>query len=78
MLNGEETGKLDRLLDELGEHRKEVKGHGEILARLDERTENQKDRLDRVEKKSAALGAVTGGLAAAAVAIAKALGIDNA
>ncbi len=76
-MNGQERTVLEDLCDEVREHRKENKSHGEILTRLDERTLNQKDRLDRIEKKSAAWGAVTGAVAAAGVVIAKAFGFDS-
>ncbi len=74
-MNGEENGKLDRLLDEMSEHRKEVKGHGAILARLDERTATTKDetkelrkRVSAVERKSTGYGAGAGGVAGGFVA----------
>ena len=69
--------KLDHIIRKIDEQRKETEDHGKILARLDERSLNQKDRLDRVEKKSALIGAVTGSLTALGVVITKALGFDG-
>jgi chromosome segregation ATPase len=65
--------KLDQIIDEARIHRKEIreelKEHGETLARLDERTEQQDKRLDRVQATSTAYGSAAGGVLAVIVSI---------
>ena len=51
MNKGEKTV-LDLVLEELKGHREEVKGHGEVLSRLDERTLHIQARIDGVEKRT--------------------------
>lgn len=62
--------KLDRIITEVG-------AHGKILARLDERSTNQKDRLDRIEKKTTIISAITGAVSGIGVMITKAFGFDG-
>jgi len=47
---------------DLGEIKNCQNEHGELLARIDERTKQHEKRMDRAEKKAAGLGAVTGAL----------------
>lgn len=47
--------------------------HGETLARIDERTKQHEKRMDRLDKKAAGLGAVTGMLGGALAVVGKAL-----
>jgi hypothetical protein len=65
--------KLDQILDEMRDYRKEVReqlgDHGELLARLDERTEQQDKRLDRVQGVSSAFGSAAGGVIAVLVSV---------
>lgn len=51
--SNEDMDRLDRIADDL-------RAHGEVIARIDERTKAQKERLDRIEKKSAGIGAFAG------------------
>lgn len=58
----QETNILDHLLQELKNHRSDVQEHGEVLARLDERTLAIQTRIDgvesRVNRRSASVAAV--------------------
>ena len=76
-MNGETKLILDALDEHRKEARKELKKHGEGIATLVERSKNQKDRLDRVEKKSAVISAITGSFTALGVVIAKTFGFDG-
>jgi chromosome segregation ATPase len=68
-----DSDKLDQILEEMKDYRREfreeLKDHGECLARLDERTEQQDKRLDRVQSTSTAYGSVAGGVLAVVVSI---------
>lgn len=62
--------KEDEILTCLREHRTETRDkleeQGKLLARLEERTENQNRRMDRMDRRAAGAGAVSGALASAA------------
>ena len=57
-----------RLLADVSGISEAVGKHGQILARLDERSINQEKRIDRVQKVSSGLGAAAGTAMAAFVA----------
>jgi hypothetical protein len=63
-----DSERLDLLVQEFRELRKEMQSYGPVLARLDERSKNLDKRVDKVERKSAGLGATAGGAAGGFVA----------
>lgn len=58
------------LLDDIRGH---LQKHGETLARIDERTKLHEKRMDRMDKRAAGLGAVTGAVGGALAVLGKSL-----
>lgn len=62
--------RIDRNLREITQS---LRKHGECLVRIDERTLQHEKRMDRQDRKSAALGALTGLLGGFLAAFSKSL-----
>ncbi len=66
-------------MTEIQEVLKESKSHGEVLARLDERSLNQEKRMDRIDRRSIGFGGTAGGIVALVISTAlKAIGWPSA
>ena len=75
-MNGETRIILDKIDEHARATREKLEEHGECLATLVERSVNTKDRLDRVEKKTTVISAITGAVSGIGVVIAKTFGFD--
>ena len=58
-----------RLLADVKDISGQMTIHGETLTRLDERSIGQKERMDRIQKQSAGIGAATGTVMGAFTAV---------
>ena len=76
-MNGETKLILDHLQKHSDKADERLRVLGEGVARIDERTKLQKDRLDRMDRRTAGISAIVGTLTAAAATAAKSLGFGN-